>query len=85
MTITLTPDIEQALREEAARQNTTPDQLATQNLVAAFKNRRVPQTLDELKPLREPPPGKTPMEMIYGRWPGDETDEEIERRLEDLS
>ena len=37
----------------------------------------MPQSLAELKPRLQPPPGKTPMEIIVGQWPGDETDEEL--------
>lgn len=31
------------------------------------------------------PPGKTFFEVIEGTWPGDETDEEVIRALEELS
>ena len=31
------------------------------------------------------PPGKTFFEVIEGTWPGDETDEEVYRALEELS
>ena len=44
----------------------------------------VPQSLDELKPRREPPPGKTAMEMIQGQWPGEETTEELLAQLKAL-
>ena len=37
-------------------------------------------------PLPMPlPEGKTIFDMVEGMWPGDETDEEIERWLEELS
>ena len=45
---------------------------------------RIPQSLDELKPRREPPPGKTAMEMIQGQWPGEETTEELLAQLKAL-
>lgn len=32
-------------------------------------------------PPRQPPPGKTWIDMVVGQWPGDETDEEIEEWL----
>lgn len=38
---------------------------------------RVPQSLEELKPLVPPPPGMTAMQFIEGKWPGDETEEEL--------
>ncbi len=79
MTITITPEIEQALQEEAARQNKTPEQLAIEALIAELKNRPVPQSVDELKPRKPLPPGKTLKDVLeeLGPWPGDETDEEL--------
>ncbi len=53
-------------------------------LVAGLKDRRVPQSLDELKPRKQPPPGKTAMEMVIGKWPGDETEEELLAALKAL-
>ena len=39
----------------------------------------------EMVPPREIPEGKTLEDMICGKWPGDETDEEVLRALEKLS
>ena len=36
-------------------------------------------------PARKPPEGKTWADMVVGKWPGDETDEEIREFLERLS
>lgn len=41
------------------------------------KTYHVPQSQDELKPRRQPPPGKTAMQMIQGQWPGEETTEQL--------
>jgi len=38
-----------------------------------------------LKPARPLPPGTTFFEVVQGTWPGDETDEEVNRALEALS
>ena len=38
-----------------------------------------------LRPGRPLPPGKTFFEVVQGTWPGDETDEEVNRALEELS
>ncbi len=84
MTITLTPEAEQALQEEADRQGKTPEQLAMEALLAGLRSRRIPQSLDELQPRKQPPPGKTAMDMVYGRWPGDETEEELLAALKAL-
>ncbi len=44
----------------------------------------VPQSPDELKPRRQPPPGKTAMQMIQGQWPGEETTEQLLTQLKAL-
>ena len=59
MTITITPELEKAIQEEAARQNKSPEQLAMEALIAGLKNRHVPQSLEELAPRKPLPPGKT--------------------------
>lgn len=82
MTITL--ELEPDMEQEAARLGLTPEELAEQamrTLIDGLKHQRIPQSLDELKPRRLPPPGKTAMQMIVGQWPGDETDEELQAAL----
>lgn len=37
------------------------------------------------RPRNDIPPGKTLFDMVAGKWPGDETDEQIEEALERLS
>ena len=44
----------------------------------------IPQSLDELKPRRQPAPGKTAMQMIQGQWPGEETTEQLLTQLKAL-
>ncbi len=44
----------------------------------------VPQSLEELRPRRQPAPGKTAMQMIQGQWPGEETTEELLAQLKAL-
>ena len=89
VTLELTPELEAALKEEAARQGVTPDglsdQAAMRALLAGLKGRRVPQSLDELQPRRLPPPGKTAMQMVYRQLPADEPEEEVRNALEELS
>ncbi|MBI3910863.1 MAG: hypothetical protein HY320_08005 [Armatimonadetes bacterium] len=51
----------------------------------ALKERQPPQSLADLKPRIPPPPGKSWLEGVIGQWPGDESDEEIERALAELS
>lgn len=43
------------------------------------------RALQRYLPARPLPPGKTLAETIAGQWPGDETDEEIEAALDELS
>lgn len=85
----LTRDEEAELTKEAERQGLTPEELTRQavmqTLIAGLKNQPIPQSVEEIKPRRLPPPGKTAMQMVVGQWPGDETDEEIFRALEELS
>ncbi len=89
MTLNLTPEMEREIQEAAARQGKTVETLTQEALTAAMiadlRNRPVPQSLDELKPRVSPPPGMTALQMVVGQWPGDETDEEINKALEELS
>lgn len=43
------------------------------------------RALEMYKPRRVVPPGKTLADMVSGKWPGDETDEQIDAALEELS
>jgi hypothetical protein len=56
-------------------------QAIMEKLIAGLKHQRIPQSLDEIKPRRLPPTGKTAMQMVVGQWPGDETDEELQAAL----
>jgi len=89
ITLELTPGMETALKEEAVRQGLTPEGLTEQavmeTLIACLKDRPIPQSLDEIKPRRLPPPGKTAMQMVYQQLPADESDEEVRKALEELS
>ena len=92
LTIELPETEEAAWNAEAARLGVTPEELfrqaaaeKMQALLAGLKDRRVPQSLDEIKPRRLPPPGKTAMQMVYQQLPADEPDEEVRRALEELS
>src|SRR5207248_9319524 len=87
------PELEARLREEAARQgqdaahyvrDLVKRQLVMREL-EALKHRKPPQSLADLKPRIPTPPGKSWLEAIVGQWPGDESDEEIERILKEIS
>lgn len=86
MTITLTPEQERAIQEEAIRQHKTPEQLVMETMIAGLQYRAVPQSLDELKPREPLPPGKTLKDIReeLGPWPGDETDQELLADLKSL-
>ena len=81
ITLDLPPGMEAALEEEAARQGLTLDSFARQAVqeqIDDLKNRRIPQSLDEIKPRTPLPPGKTIKDMLPTEpWPGDETIEEL--------
>ena len=88
LTIELPETDEAAWNAEAANLGLTPDEMLRQAaaekmeaLIAGLKDRRIPQSLDELRPRLLPPPCKTAMQMIVGQWPGDETDEELQAAL----
>ncbi len=85
ITLELPQELEASFVEEAERRGLTPEGLTEQavigTLIAGLKNRPVPQSLDEIKPRRLPPPGKTALDMIVGQWPGEETDEELQAAL----
>ncbi len=92
MTVDFPSETEAALREEAARQGMTPEELTRQavmeKLIAGLKDRPVPQTLADIQLRRLPPPGKTAMQMVYQQLlvnEVDETDEDVLRALEELS
>jgi hypothetical protein len=85
----LTPEMEAALKEEAVRQGLSPEGLTEQalmrELILGLKNRPVPQMLDEIKPRRLPPLGRTAMQMVYQQLPSDESDEELQAALKAMS
>lgn len=84
-----TPDPEAVARDvEAAGGEDTPLGRGIKEMLA-----RTPEQVREARarllatarPACPLPPGKTLEDVIVGKWPGDETDEEIARALEDLS
>jgi hypothetical protein len=62
-------------RAVAAMTNRTPEQIAEAQARA----------IAMYKPRRELPPGKTLADVVMGQWPGNETDEQIEAALKELS
>jgi hypothetical protein len=84
--IALSPEVEQQIREEAARQNKPPEQVAQEAMLEGLRSWRKPESLDELKPREPRPPGKTLKDVReeLGPWPGDETDEELLAALKSI-
>jgi len=62
-------------RAAAALNNRTPEQIA-QDRARVFAAAR---------PARPLPPGKTLEDVVVGKWPGDETEEQILAALDELS
>jgi hypothetical protein len=61
---------------------------AIQESLARTPEQMLADRADVLAGSRKPtplPPGKTLNDMVMGKWPGDETDEEIRVALEELS
>ncbi len=78
----LAPETWNRLHEEAAACGLT----VTEYIEALIEATRLPRTTEELRALVTVAPGETNgMAEIFGKWPGDETDEEILAALEDLS
>ena len=91
--IELPSALERQLEEEAARSGQEAGEYVVSlverqlqiKALEALKHRKPPQTLADVKPRVTTPPGQNWLESIRGQWPGDETDEEIERLLEEIS
>ena len=48
-----------------------------QTLLQQIRAQPQPQTLADLKPRRAAPPGQSPVSLIAGQWPGEETEAEL--------
>lgn len=59
----------------AAMTDRTPEQIA----------RVQAQAIAALKPRANPPPGTNGMQLVYGQWPGEETDKQVAAALKELS
>src|SRR5215510_2352056 len=68
-------DPEALARAVAAMINRTPEQIEAAQELA----------LKEFQSERELPPGKTIFDVVCGKWPGNETDEEVYEALKRLS
>jgi hypothetical protein len=87
------PDVEARLREEAERHGQDAaayvrqvvERELMQQALLALKDRKHPQSLDELKPRIPSPPGTSWLANVVGKWPGNESDEEIDKALEEMS
>ena len=72
--------------EENASYSSVTDALAALiNLSPEEKAAMQEEARRHIIPGRPLPPGKTLEDMVWGKWPGDETDEEINAALEELS
>ena len=72
------------------------DEKSDSSYYEVLRAKMMNQTIEEKKAMHEAalrhiilgrplPPGKTLEDMIAGKWPGNETDEQINTALEDLS
>lgn len=84
MTITLTPELEEAICKEAARQNKAAEDVANEAMAQGLGlrgGRAAPQSLAEIGPRKPLPPGKTLKEVLdelpEPEWSDDETDEKL--------
>ena len=87
ITLDITPETERELLRLAKSENAAPETLqnaAMTALLAGLRNRRIPQTLEELAPAVPLPPGETLKDLMEAFWrdfPDENTDEEVERIL----
>jgi hypothetical protein len=87
--IELPPEIEARVRDEAASQGQDTSaflsELVRRQLIVreldALRHRQPPQSVDELRRKAH----TNWVEAVAGQWPGDETDEEIRRILDEVS
>ncbi len=83
MTVTLTPEVEEALCKEAARQNKPAEEVANEALAQGLGLRggRVPQSLADIGPRNPLPHGKTLKDILNElpepEWAEDETEEKL--------
>lgn len=91
--IELSPATEARLRAEAERRGQDAAEFLqeivelrlSRDTLLALKNRKRPKSVDELKARNPAPSGSNGLAEIAGKWPGDESDDEIFRALEELS
>ena len=85
ITIEIPAAVEEILREEAAwnghaigeYMSALAQELLFVHAVGTLRERNRSQTVEDLKPRIPPPPGSNGMALVFGRWPGDETTEEL--------
>ena len=93
VTIELTKSMEDELESRAAANGQAPSELARDVLqnhlvheaLNKLKHTDPVKSLQGLQSRRQIPVGSTSVREIVGKWPGDETDEEIAAALEELS
>ena len=83
--------LEHAIREdlefddedaEDRNPNTLDEAIERLRLTPERRAEAIARTLATYQPRNPPPPGTSGMERVFGKWPGDETDEEIRAALE---
>ena len=90
ITINLKPDLEARLRDFADRAGQDPVGLVQELVEAELPDRlsrptQPPAWLADLKPANPPAHGTNGMDRVFGKWPGDETDQQIQSALDELS
>jgi antitoxin component of MazEF toxin-antitoxin module len=89
----LHPGDEVHVQIEATKENNrVPETTVLERAVYAMTHRTPAQiaaaqahAMEAYQPVRTVPPGKTLADMVSGKWPGDETDEQILAALKELS
>lgn len=89
----LHPGDEVQVQIETPRQNENPSEPTLLERAVQAMSHRTPEQIAEAQaramrdypPVRRVPDGKTLADVISGKWPGNETDAEIEAALRELS
>jgi hypothetical protein len=84
--------LEQDVEEKKSSFEIDEDPRALERAIERMKNRTPEEieaaranAIEQYKPECPLPEGKTIFDVVYGQWPGDETDEEVAEALERLS
>ncbi len=81
----LTGAATRAARQSRVRRDARKETRSVEEQLLALRPTRRPDWVNALQPLDPPTDGTNGLHRLVGMWPGDETDEEIERLLKEMN